>query len=154
GSSHRELHAVLRKQGGVQELLNQPARWELYLRTAQAELTQARRLTARTEGDLDTELTQTLDRLEQQLARDEADYRLARRLEKIRLDRATWVAHDFDYRTAAEEYPKVFASFGVLTEKPEAGAARLAASPIKEQLVAAVDDWAWVAALSRRKDLV
>src|SRR5262249_13827469 len=33
GKSRRELHAVLKKQGGVQELLNQPARWELFLKT-------------------------------------------------------------------------------------------------------------------------
>src|SRR5262249_36252486 len=38
-----ELHAVLKKPGGVQQLLNQPARWDLFLQTAQAELAQVRR---------------------------------------------------------------------------------------------------------------
>src|SRR5262249_21297387 len=109
GSSLAELHAALKKKGGVQELLNQPAHWELFLRTAQAELTPARRLMAGAEGKLDAEVTQALARLEQRLAGDEADHRLALRLEKIRLDRATWIKGAFDYRTAAEEYPKAFA---------------------------------------------
>src|SRR5262249_8680752 len=92
----------------------------------------------------DTQLTQGLDRLEQQLAADEADYRLALRLEKIRLDRGTWVAGAFDNRTAVEEYSKALAGFGGLTQSREVAAARLAASPIKEQLVGALDDWAHV----------
>src|SRR5262249_27219120 len=83
----------------------------------------------------------------------EEDYRLATRLEKIRLDRATWVEGGFDYRTAAEEYPKAFAGFGVLSQNPEAAAACVRASPIKEQLVAALDDWAFVAGAVKRKDL-
>src|SRR5262249_26106668 len=79
--SHGALHAVLKKQGGVQELLNQPARWELFRMTARGELAHARRLLARAEGDVDAELTRGLDRLEQQLTSDEADYRLALRVE-------------------------------------------------------------------------
>jgi serine/threonine protein kinase/tetratricopeptide (TPR) repeat protein len=154
GSSRAELHASLKKKGGVQELLNQPARWQLFLRTAQAELTQARQLMAGAEGKLDPEVTQALARLEQQFAGDEADYRLAMRLEKIRSDRANWDKIAFDYRAAAEEYPRAFAGYGVLNQNPEAAAAGLAASPIKEQLVAALDDWAWVVAYGfKRKDL-
>jgi serine/threonine protein kinase/tetratricopeptide (TPR) repeat protein len=145
GSSRAELHAALKKKGGVQELLNQPARWQLFLRTAQSELAQARRLLAGAQGKLHPEVTLALARLEQQLARDEADYRLAVRLEKICLDQAIWVKVTFDYRTAAEEYPRALADFRVLDRNPEAAAARLATSPIKERLVAALDDWAWVA---------
>jgi len=44
-----ELHAVLTKPGGVQELLNQPGRWNFSIQSAQSELAQARRLAARTE---------------------------------------------------------------------------------------------------------
>jgi serine/threonine protein kinase/tetratricopeptide (TPR) repeat protein len=153
GSSHAELHAALKKKGGVQELLNQPARWQLFLRTAQAELTHARRLMAGAEGELGAEVVEALARLEQQFAGDEADYRLAVRLEKIRSDRANRVRVEFDYRTAAEEYPRAFAGLWVPNQNPEAAAALLAASPIKEQLVAALDDWAWVAYGFTRKDL-
>src|SRR5262249_8211332 len=108
GSRRAELHAALKNQGGGQELLNQPARWELFLRTAQAELTQAERLKAGAGGELAAEVVEALARLGQQFAGDEADYRLAVRLEKIRSDRANSVKVGFDYRAAAEEYPRAF----------------------------------------------
>ena len=137
----------------MQQLLNQPARWELLIKTAQGELAQARRLAVRAEGSLDAEWTQAMDKLEQQLTSDQADYDLALRLEKIRLDRATWVEGGFDYRKAADEYPKAFAGFAVLSDDPAAVAARLRSSPIKDQLVAALDDWAWIAFYLRNRDL-
>src|SRR5262245_44154364 len=77
-NSRTELHAILKKPGGVQQLLNQPARWELFIKTAQGELAQARRLAVRAEGELDAELTQGMDQLEEQLTSDQADYDLAR----------------------------------------------------------------------------
>ena len=152
--SSADLHAILKKPGGVQQLLNQPARWELLIKTARGELAQARRLAVRTEGSLDAEWTQAMNRLEQQLTSDQADYDLALRLEKIRMDRATWVEGSFDVRKAADEYPKAFAGLAVLTDDPAAVAARLGSSPIKDQLVAALDDWAWVATRLRKQELV
>src|SRR5262249_22090809 len=104
GNSLDELHATLKKPGGVQELLNQPARWDLYLRTAQAELTQAQRLIAAAEGQLDAEVIAALTRLEQRLVGDQADYALAVRLETIRLERTSWINVGFDFRTSAKEY--------------------------------------------------
>src|SRR5439155_19840642 len=53
-----ELHALLTKPGGVQELLNQPGRWDFLIQSANSELAQARRLAARAEGSLSVELTQ------------------------------------------------------------------------------------------------
>jgi tetratricopeptide (TPR) repeat protein len=78
---------------------------------------------------------------------DEADRQLAERLEKIRLDQAVIVEGKFDNARAAEDYPRVFAEadLKVLGEKPAAVAARFTASPLKDQLVAALDDWAGLA---------
>ena len=137
----------------MQELLNQPARWELSLRTVQAELTQARQLKAGVGGVLDPAVLQAMARLQEQSAGDEADYRLAVRLEKLRSDRANWIRAEFDYRKASDEYSRALADLGVLNRNPEATAAGLAASPIKEQLVAALDDWAWVAYVTKQRDL-
>ncbi len=145
-----ELHAVLAKPGGVQELLNQPGRWSFLIQSAQSELAQARRSTARAETRLSAESTQALHKLEEQLSGDEAHRLLALRLEKIRLDRATWVEGSFDFRKAAAEYPQAFARFAVLKEDAAAVAARLRSSPINEQLVAALDDWAYVEFLGLR----
>jgi serine/threonine protein kinase len=151
-NSRAALHAILKSSGGVQQLLNQPARWELFLKTAQGELAQARRLAARAEGGLDAELTQGMDELKQQLTSDQADYDLARRLEKARMDRAmTSVEGRFDYRKSAETYRQALAGFGVLNDDPAAVATRLGSSRIKEQLVAALDDWAVVAFSIRQR---
>jgi hypothetical protein len=97
---------------------------------------------------VDEELTQAVDQLEQQLTSDQADYDLARHLEKIRLDRANWVNGSFDDRTAADEISKALAGFAVLTDDPATVAARIASSPIKDQLVAALDHWVDVGPLS------
>src|SRR5262249_6797703 len=151
--SRAELHVTLRKPGGVQQLLNQPARRELSIK-AQGELAQARQLAGRAEGRLDAELTQAMDKLEKQLTSDQADYDLAVRLEKIRLDRATLVENRFDNRKRADAYSRPLAGFGVLSDDPAAVAARLASSPIKDQLVAALDHWALVAFWLGKKELV
>jgi serine/threonine protein kinase/tetratricopeptide (TPR) repeat protein len=151
-NSRAELHALLKTPGGVQELLNQPARWELFLKTGLWELAQARRLAVRAEGDLDAELTQAMEQLEQQLTSDQADYDLARHLEKVRTDWAILVDGRFDHRKSAEEYRRAFAGFGVLNDDPITVSARLVASPIKEQLVAALDDWAFLSFLIPQRD--
>src|SRR5262249_9421199 len=75
-TSRAELHRLLKKAGGVQQLLNQPAGWLLFIKTAQGELTQARRLAVRAEGSLEMALTQAIDQLEQRLTGDQADYDL------------------------------------------------------------------------------
>src|SRR5262249_52992655 len=52
-----KLHAVLQQPGGVQELLNQPARWEVYLKTAQTELQRAKAIADGADGRLGAEWT-------------------------------------------------------------------------------------------------
>jgi eukaryotic-like serine/threonine-protein kinase len=149
-----DLHAILKKPGGVQHLLNQPARWELLIKSARGELAQARGLAVRTDADLDAAWAKAMDKLEQEITSDQADYDLALRLEKIRLDRATWVEGRFDDRKAADEYSQAFAALAVVSDDPVAAAARLGSSPIKDQLVAALDDWAGVASRLRKQELV
>ena len=154
GTARRaELHAILKRPGGAQQLLNQAARWELLIKTAQGELAQARQLATRAEGNVDAESTRAMDMFEKQLTNDQADYDLAVRLESIRLDTATWMDGQFDYRTWAEEYAKAFAGFAVLKDDPAAVAARLRSSPIKDLLVAALDQWAWAVHRLREQGL-
>jgi tetratricopeptide (TPR) repeat protein/serine/threonine protein kinase len=150
--SRAELHALLRKPGGVQEFVNKPSRWELFIRSGQAELAHARRLTEQAEGRLDAELMQALDRVQARLADDEADRLLALDLEEIRLERATWIGQSLGNGKAAAGYARALADFRVLTNDPGVVAARVQASPIKDQLVAAVDDWAYLAVLLRDLD--
>jgi tetratricopeptide (TPR) repeat protein/tRNA A-37 threonylcarbamoyl transferase component Bud32 len=143
-ASRAELHRQLKRPGGVQELLNQPARWELFLKTAAGELAQARTLALRIEKSHDARFTSAMVKLEEQLARDQAEYELALRLENIRLD--------VEERLATAEYPQAFADFRILNDDPAAVASRIASSPIREQLVAALDGWAFWAFQKHRDE--
>jgi tetratricopeptide (TPR) repeat protein len=151
-TSRAELHAILKKPGGVQELLNQPARWELFLKTAQGELAQARRLADRADGSLGAACAQGMDQLELQLTSDQADYDLALRLERISLYTLPREIVGFNRPNTIAEYEAALAPFGVLGDDPAAVAGRLAASPIREQLVAALDQCALTIHVSH-KDL-
>ena len=88
------------------------------------------------------ELAKALDQLDEQLADDESNRLLALRLEKIRIDRSDWVEGGFDNRRGNEQYSQAFAKFAILKSDASVVAAELRASPINEQLVAALDDWA------------
>jgi serine/threonine-protein kinase len=80
----------------------------------------------------------------QQVKQMRADLTLMERLDKIRLDAATWVEDHFDRATADRNYEAVFREqkLAVEGDDPQVVAARIQGSPIKAQLVAALDDWA------------
>jgi tetratricopeptide (TPR) repeat protein len=150
-----QLRTVLRKPGGVQQLLNQPGRWEVHLKAARAELTRARAIVASADVSVASELTDRMRKVDHELGQDEADHRLAARLEKIRLDRASVVEGKFDYAGALREYPPAFAAAGLVLQpgREREAVARIAGSPIKEQFLTALDGWAWVALQRRQYEL-
>jgi tetratricopeptide (TPR) repeat protein len=141
-----ELHDILKKPGGVFELLNHPENWQSRIKLAEAALDRARAL-GKAETGLDPKLGADADKLQAALRQDDDDRRLAVRLEKIRMDQAAVVEGYFDYAGAVREYPQAFAEAGLAMPEgeTEALATRIRSSRIKEQLVAALDDWAFVA---------
>jgi tetratricopeptide (TPR) repeat protein/tRNA A-37 threonylcarbamoyl transferase component Bud32 len=153
--AREQLHAVLKKGGGVQELLNQPLRWQAQIRVARADWQTAHDLVTTAEQTLDRDLPDALQKLDQDLARDEVDYHLALRLETIRLNKATWVEGKFNYTQAEREYSRAFLEAGLVIEpgREKETAALIKQSAIKEQLLAALDDWAWLANRNQHVDL-
>jgi tetratricopeptide (TPR) repeat protein len=151
--TRRELHQILRQPGGVFGLLNDPARWQALTQAARGSLQRAAALLANAGPRARAELGRHKWRLEAEVGRDDADRTLALRLEKIRLDRAALVEGKFDYAQAEREYPRAFqrAGLGQPGDAVAAVAARIRGSAIKEQLVAALDDWAWISRYPRRK---
>src|SRR5262249_46979620 len=110
----------------------------------QARWPMGRQLLARARERLgDTGPADLHERLEQMTA----DLELAARLDAIRLRQATFVEGKFDYKTAEQDYAAAFAEAGVVVGQrdEEEAAARVRGSAIREQLVAALDDWAIVA---------
>jgi serine/threonine-protein kinase len=140
------VEAALDKAGELQK----QARWG----EAQAVLEQAR---DRLELDGPADLRR---RIEQALT----DVDLVRRLDAARLKAATLVEGKFDFAGAARDYATAFgqAQLGRPGDDVAAVAARIRTSAVKEQLVAALDDWAtltrararcaWLLAVVRRAD--
>jgi tetratricopeptide (TPR) repeat protein len=81
--------------------------------------------------------------------RAKADLAFARRLDDIRMKRGTWIGEPggkghFDLAGAVRDYPEAFRAAGldVLGADPGVVAAAVAASPVRAELIAALDDWA------------
>src|SRR5262249_3647454 len=98
---------------------------------------------------------QDIDAVDRLLGQDQADRRLALELEKVREDRSAFIENKFDLAWAEREYPKIFERAGLTVPAGQEAtqASRIKRSPVKEQLVAALDDWASVAWARGQKDL-
>jgi Flp pilus assembly protein TadD len=102
--------------------------------------------------------------LRSQVEQAEADLALVDRLDAARLKASMLMEGQFDKASAAREYEAAFreSGIGAETEAAEVVAERIRASAVREQLVAAVDDWAlrvqeperraWLLAVARAAD--
>jgi serine/threonine protein kinase/Tfp pilus assembly protein PilF len=81
------------------------------------------------------------EELRQRWEQERADLDLAIRLERIRMDRAAFIAGHFAADRAVQDYTAAFAEAGVSLTQEET-AEKIRNSAIREQLVAALDDWA------------
>ena len=136
-----ELHKILKKPGGVHELLNQPERWQAQIKSARADW---QRAIDNVEAAADPQWTDQVKLLHKELARDQADYDLAMRLEKIRLDKIMVSEGRKSDKGASKQYAAAFAKAGLtpVVGRQKAVALLIRQSAIKDQLVAALDDWA------------
>ncbi len=146
--SRAEYQAVLRQSGGVFELLNEPKRWQAQIKLAREAVDRAKAVLANADAEApaNPDFNARIRHLETLLSRDEADRVLALKLEKIHSERFSLEQKRPDLRRPAEQYARAFAEFraaDIAVPSAEV-AAQLAALPIKEQLVSALDDWAVV----------
>jgi serine/threonine-protein kinase len=109
---------------------------------------EAAKLLEQAESRLGTEGAEDLRAL---LEQAQKDLGMAKKLDAIRLDKATLVAGKLGTKWAAPRYAAAFQVYGLdVGADPVAKLARrIAGAPIKEQLVAALDDWAWGAKTRR-----
>jgi serine/threonine protein kinase/Flp pilus assembly protein TadD len=87
------------------------------------------------------------DAIAKQLADAERLLELVRRVDTASIKSNAWLGSNFDHTSAEREYASAFAQAGVasLGEDIAVVASRIQESPIRELLVAAIDDWAWQA---------
>jgi serine/threonine-protein kinase len=134
GERRRQVESALDRA----EALRQQAHWA----EARAVLEQARQVL----GDGPADLRHRLDVAEAELA-------LVNRLDAIRQRRAAWVEGHFDNHTAERDYAAAFeeAGLGKVSDDEEMVANRVRDSGVSGALVAALDDWAFIAAGPRSK---
>jgi tetratricopeptide (TPR) repeat protein len=118
-----------------------PERWQAAARLSREALKKAEELLA-----ADPAMAALADRVQQ--AREavgaaESDSRLLVELERIRLEQAAVdvVENRYDWARAAPLYAKLLGDYGVDLAKPEAAAARVRGSRLREALLAALAEW-------------
>jgi serine/threonine-protein kinase len=94
--------------------------------------------------ELNAELAEQAGRARRAAERAAKDRRMRTELERIRLEQTVSRAGEFDKQAALPLYAAVFREYGIDVESLPEGkaAAAIAASAIKEELLAALDEWA------------
>jgi tetratricopeptide (TPR) repeat protein len=104
------------------------------------------------------------DKVVTRLEKTRADASLVAELEAVRLRKAAWVERHYDVASAERGYAEVFRKHGLGIEGDDtrAFARRVSDSAVKEQLLSALDDWAfttndkkrrsWLMEVARRAD--
>jgi tetratricopeptide (TPR) repeat protein len=152
--ARQELHTRLGRPGGVRELLNRPADWRQLIAAARASLQFSQKLQGAVEDPVPPTLVSDIEALAKKLDQDEIDYHFDRRLEMIREDRSSITGARFNHARAAHEYLSAFQETGLVPHpgREKELAAKIRQSPIHEQLLAALDDWAGVAWQEGKQD--
>src|SRR5262249_28040487 len=137
------------------ELLDRPAEWSRHRQAARAAVQQARVVAQSADGLADGSLNGEIERAEASLNADDAEYRLALALGQARLGRATSVERQYDHASAIAAYGRAFGQLEPWSEQSDmiTLAEKIRKSPIREQLVAALDDWSLSAWLIGNEDL-
>jgi tetratricopeptide (TPR) repeat protein len=146
-AAQRERDEVMRQARvarEVQEALAQAAALRDQANWAEAQALVRRAEALLEAGPADGDVAGRVRDLRRELDQEEKDRRMIQALEEIRLRQAEVKGGHFDREGSAPRYAEAFRGYGLDVEALPAGqaAARLRRSPIREQLLAALDDWA------------
>jgi serine/threonine protein kinase/tetratricopeptide (TPR) repeat protein len=122
--------------------------WHTTVQLAVAAVERAEQVVAT--GEATEELAERVRQTRAAVAAAEADSRLLAGLERIRLEKAAVRGGGFDYARAAPLYAELFGNYGVDLAAPEAAAAKVRGSRLRDALLAALDDW-WQATPDERE---
>jgi serine/threonine-protein kinase len=143
----QNLHTRLSDPLKVQELLSDIDQWGRQIKEARGAWQEAKNLVGSADHSVAATLLGRLAKLNQQLAADEGDYDLARKLDSVRLDAETVVDGKFNPSRARLSYEEVFGKTLHLDLRQgpvRPVAAQVEASVLRYVLVAALDHWAEV----------
>jgi serine/threonine protein kinase/Flp pilus assembly protein TadD len=150
--ARQEAREQLKRNQSVNDALNQARALAEQARSAKGgdlgKWAEARAMARRAEallegGAAETELAERARALLRELDEQEKDRRMIVELDKVRLWQAMVKKGNFDYRGADRLYGEAFRRYGLDVETLEPGeaVARMRASAIREELLAALYDW-------------
>jgi serine/threonine-protein kinase len=149
---HQALNRLLPDENhplAVSVLLSDLRQWDVRVQSARATYLQARKLGDSNPEALAPEQKARLEHLGTLVKQAEADYQIARQLDRIRLEAATVVDGNFNAARAGPQYEKVFLEqlhLDLRNGSPSQLAEHTRSSPLRYVLAAALDHWADVAA--------
>jgi serine/threonine-protein kinase len=152
----KDLHAKLDNAPQAWDLLSDIDRWEASVKQVRQDWQRA----AAAGGDEALVAEQTRDRIEAVEAavdREEAAYGLARDLDTIAVEALTTSdSRGSHLRKAVAEYERLFAREGLDIHQPGTDwfASAIRSSPARLTLIAALDNWAWLAGLNKVSECV
>jgi tetratricopeptide (TPR) repeat protein/serine/threonine protein kinase len=119
--------------------IDNPKRWQETARLAQAALQRGEDLLA--EGLGTDELAARVRQVRSAVDRAVAESGLLVELDRIRLEEATVKSGKFDEARAAPLYAALFANYGLDLAEPQAAAAQINGSRLRDALLAALEEW-------------
>jgi serine/threonine-protein kinase len=137
----------------VRELLSDIDEWQRLVEQARQDWQRARAATAGNEALVAKETRDRIEAVEAAVAREEDAYRLARELDDIAGDAfALWDFNAQQQRTAVAEFESFFSRHGLDIHQSDTArfASAIQSSPIRFALIAALDNWAYLAGLCDR----
>jgi eukaryotic-like serine/threonine-protein kinase len=144
-----------RRDDAFQET-GRPERWHAGMLAALSSLERAEFIVADNRSLLDSELNSEVQQLRVRLDADEAGRLLVSRLEQLRLNALTLVDGKYNPERASERFREETRRSGIDVDAVDSSAvvARIKESPVQAQLVAALDEWAYVSSPALRKRLL
>jgi serine/threonine protein kinase/tetratricopeptide (TPR) repeat protein len=140
---NRDVHEALRQAAALREQARSAAgdlgRW------AEARAMAGRAEALLESGPAEPGLAEQVGALLRQLGEEEADRRMVATLDEIRLRQAEFWEGHADTQAAPRRYREAFRRYGLDPEALEVAeaAGRVGRSRIREELLAALDNWAW-----------
>jgi serine/threonine-protein kinase len=144
----KSLRAKLDDQVQVQELLSDIDQWQAVVRQARQDRERARSATVGNEALVTKENRDLMQAIEAAVAREEVACGLASDLDTIAVEAfASYDTRLSPQRKAVAEYERFFAGQGLDIHQPGTDwfAPAVRSSPIRFALIAALDNWAWLA---------
>jgi serine/threonine-protein kinase len=151
----KDLRAQLDDPAPAWELLSEIDRWQATVGQARQDVERAKSATRGNEALVGEETRARIQTVEAAVGREEAACELARDLDKIAVEAvSSYDTSGLQQRKAVAEYERLFSRQGLDIHQPGTDwfVSAIRSSPARFALIAALDNWAWLASSIKLRD--